>query len=201
LAQPIYTLSESLAPNGILSGGKFTLRPSLAFSCFGSVTVRHSSSGRQPNFAAWYKEWNGTFAPHHFQQTAPPIFRGRPSRWTHAHILFLYRLGTSLAVNVLHAGGRDCNPSPDGRYYVGHTSVTVNGTTCQAWSSQSPHRHSNDNDYQFPDGSAVAAVNYCRSPWGDRYFHTGLWCYTTDPNKRWEACNVPDCGQSLSYIT
>ena len=24
----------------------------------GSVTARHSSSGRQPNFAAWYKEWN-----------------------------------------------------------------------------------------------------------------------------------------------
>jgi len=29
-----------------------------------------------------YKEWNyGTFAPRHFQQRAPPIFRGRPSRW------------------------------------------------------------------------------------------------------------------------
>ena len=28
-----------------------------------SVTARHSSSGRQPNFAVWYKEWNyGTFA-------------------------------------------------------------------------------------------------------------------------------------------
>jgi len=39
------------------------LRPSLAFSYIGSVTARHSSSGRQPNFAAWYKEWNsGTFA-------------------------------------------------------------------------------------------------------------------------------------------
>jgi len=42
---------------------KFTLRPSLAFSYIGSVTARHSSSGRQPNFVAWYWEWNyGTFA-------------------------------------------------------------------------------------------------------------------------------------------
>jgi len=41
-----------------LSGGKITLRPGLAFSYIGSVTARHSSSGRQPNFAAWYKEWN-----------------------------------------------------------------------------------------------------------------------------------------------
>jgi len=37
--------------------------PSLAFSYIGSVTARHSSSGCQPNFEAWYKEWNyGTFA-------------------------------------------------------------------------------------------------------------------------------------------
>jgi len=60
-----------LLPNGILSVATFTLRPSLAFSYIGCVTARarHSSSGRQPNFAAaWYKEWNyGTFAPRHFR--------------------------------------------------------------------------------------------------------------------------------------
>jgi len=51
-----------LPPDGILPGAKFTLRPSFAFSYIGSVTARHSSSGRQKNFAAWYKEWNyGTF--------------------------------------------------------------------------------------------------------------------------------------------
>jgi len=42
-------------------------RPSLAFSCIGRPDARCwtavSSSGRQPKFAAWYKEWNyGTFA-------------------------------------------------------------------------------------------------------------------------------------------
>jgi len=37
--------------------------PSLAFSYIGSITARHSINGRQPNFAASYKEWNyGTFA-------------------------------------------------------------------------------------------------------------------------------------------
>jgi len=50
-----------LPPNGILPGANFTLHPSLAFSCFGSVTARHWSSGRQPNFAAWYKELNYRF--------------------------------------------------------------------------------------------------------------------------------------------
>jgi len=77
-----------LPPYGILPGAKFTVRPSLAFCNIASVNARHSSSGRQPKFAQWYKEWNyGTFARRHFQQRAPPIFRGRPSRWALAHIL------------------------------------------------------------------------------------------------------------------
>jgi len=52
-----------LPPDRILPGAIFTLRPSLAFAYIGSVTAWHYSSGRQPNFAALYKEWNyGTFA-------------------------------------------------------------------------------------------------------------------------------------------
>ena len=62
----IYTFSGALAADRILPGAKFTLCPSLVtpvFSYIGSVTARHSSIIRQPNFAAWYKEWNyGTFA-------------------------------------------------------------------------------------------------------------------------------------------
>jgi len=49
-------LGGALAPNGILPGAKFTLRPSLALS---RITARHSSSGRQPNFAAWYLHATG----------------------------------------------------------------------------------------------------------------------------------------------
>ena len=52
-----------LPPGRILLGAEFILRPSLAWSCIGSVTARHSSSRCQPNFAVWYKEWNyRTFA-------------------------------------------------------------------------------------------------------------------------------------------
>ena len=43
-----------LPSNIILPGAKFTLHPSLALSYIGSVTAWHSSSGHQPNFAAWY---------------------------------------------------------------------------------------------------------------------------------------------------
>jgi len=42
----IYTISGSCPPNGILTRAKFTLRPSLEFFHIGSVTARHSSSGR-----------------------------------------------------------------------------------------------------------------------------------------------------------
>jgi len=83
------TFSTALAPNRILPGAKFTFRPSLAFSYIGSVTARHSSSRRQPNFAVWDKEGNyGTSAPRlrHIYST------GRPSRWASAHILVLIGL-------------------------------------------------------------------------------------------------------------
>jgi len=54
-----------LPPDGILPGAKFTLGPRLVLlsPILTGATARHSSSGPQPNFAAWYKEWNyETFA-------------------------------------------------------------------------------------------------------------------------------------------
>jgi len=46
-------ITGGCCPERILTGAKFTLRPNLAFSYTGSVTPRHSISGRQPNFAAF----------------------------------------------------------------------------------------------------------------------------------------------------
>jgi len=70
----IYTFSGHLAPNRILPGAKFTVCPSLVFSYICSVTARHSSSGRHPNFAA-------------FSRGRHLYSAGRPSRWASAHIL------------------------------------------------------------------------------------------------------------------
>jgi len=66
-----------LPRNGILPGAKFTLRPpSLALSYIGSVTARHSISGREPNFVAL--------------STRRHLYSaGRPSRWALAHILVI----------------------------------------------------------------------------------------------------------------
>jgi len=60
--------------NGILPGAKFTLRPGLTLSDIGSVTARHSSTGRQPDFVALSRGCHLYSA-------------GRPSRWAWAHVL------------------------------------------------------------------------------------------------------------------
>jgi len=57
----------------------------------GSVTAWHSSSGRQPNFAVWYKEWNyGTFTD------GATYMTGRLSRWASVHISSCYYFPESL---------------------------------------------------------------------------------------------------------
>ena len=69
-----------------------------------------------------------------------------------------------------------------GADYIGTANTTSGGLTCQAWSVQEPHEHGL---------SDVGDHNYCRNPDG----HTGgVWCYTTDPDIKWEECHVPLCG-------
>jgi len=47
----------------------------------------------------------------------------------------------------------------------------------------------------YPDGSVKNASNYCRQP--NPNSNDGPWCFTTDPNKPWEKCEVPICGKLL----
>lgn len=77
--------------------------------------------------------------------------------------------------------------------YEGSQSKTKLGYTCQEWSSQSPHRHGYTDD-KYP-GKGLDH-NYCRNP-AEKYSET--WCYTTDPNKRWDWCVVPDCDDELKF--
>ncbi|XP_041635047.1 apolipoprotein(a)-like [Cheilinus undulatus] len=74
-----------------------------------------------------------------------------------------------------------------GEAYRGTMAVTESGKTCQRWSDQAPHRHDRTPD-KFP--CKGLEHNYCRNPDKER----GPWCYTTDPETRWEYCNVPSCG-------
>ena len=73
----------------------------------------------------------------------------------------------------------NCIPT-DGTVYTGNTNTTAEGRTCQMWSVNTPHNHSL---------MGIGEHNYCRSPNGDEQ----VWCFTKDPKKRWEYCNVPAC--------
>ena len=68
-----------------------------------------------------------------------------------------------------------------GSDYVGDISVTVSGRKCQNWLDQYPHQH---------DFSEIGNHNSCRNLHFDKAdAPQGVWCYTTDPNVRWEFCS------------
>ena len=81
-----------------------------------------------------------------------------------------------------------CYDGLTGEGYTGTLSTTKSGKTCQRWDGTSPHWH-NQNPDNFPEKSLTAAENYCRNPDGE----PAPWCYTTDPEERWDFCDVPAC--------
>ncbi|CAB1314660.1 unnamed protein product [Coregonus sp. 'balchen'] len=72
-----------------------------------------------------------------------------------------------------------------GEDYRGKVFTTKNGHTCQQWWSKFPHDHR-----WTPTATNGLELNYCRNPDRDRI---GPWCYTTDPERRYESCNIPHC--------
>ncbi|CBY30366.1 unnamed protein product [Oikopleura dioica] len=82
-----------------------------------------------------------------------------------------------------------------GRNYVGFKQTTVSGLTCQKWNSQTPHSHSREKDNY---GEKDFETNFCRNPDNEP---GGPWCYTTDPDSRWEYCGIPNCEETTATIT
>uniref|UniRef100_A0A671N1R0 Plasminogen n=1 Tax=Sinocyclocheilus anshuiensis TaxID=1608454 RepID=A0A671N1R0_9TELE len=74
-----------------------------------------------------------------------------------------------------------------GTDYRGTKSKTKLGKTCQRWEGTFPHV-TNITPKTHP--KADLESNFCRNPDGDK---GGPWCYTTDPEKRWEHCDIQDC--------
>ena len=92
----------------------------------------------------------------------------------------------------------ECKTTQIGKEYVGITNVTPSERDCQRWDSQNPHEHSRNNIDDFPETQLEDAANFCRNPDDTA---GGPWCYTTDPNKRWEFCDIPFCGMSYIHNT
>uniref|UniRef100_A0A8C4R780 Plasmin n=1 Tax=Eptatretus burgeri TaxID=7764 RepID=A0A8C4R780_EPTBU len=73
-----------------------------------------------------------------------------------------------------------------GSTYRGSMSKTLSGWSCQRWDRQTPQKHTRTPDIYSCKG---LSENFCRNPDGAKT----IWCYTTNPAKRWEKCNVPSC--------
>ena len=95
----------------------------------------------------------------------------------------------SVSSEVSSQSNRECQEGfPLGARYSGRMNVTTSGRTCQVWAASEPHEHK-DTD--------VGEHNYCRNPFGDPQ---GVYCYTTDPEKRWEYCSLPKCAPTLEVL-
>uniref|UniRef100_UPI00358E2CAD plasminogen-like n=1 Tax=Myxine glutinosa TaxID=7769 RepID=UPI00358E2CAD len=82
----------------------------------------------------------------------------------------------------------DCYLHP-GNLYKGTKSTSKSGSNCQPWEEGAgPHEERVYTPSTSPD--AHLTKNYCRNPDNDT---GGPWCYTMDPQKRWETCGVPLC--------
>ena len=92
----------------------------------------------------------------------------------------------------------ECKSTDHGKEYIGITNVTPSGLDCQRWDSQTPHSHNRNNVDDFPETQLEDAANFCRNPDDEP---DGPWCYTTDPNTRWEFCDIPVCGMSFIHNT
>ncbi|XP_053374725.1 plasminogen-like isoform X2 [Mercenaria mercenaria] len=76
--------------------------------------------------------------------------------------------------------------------YVGHRMCTSSGRHCQRWDALEPHKHKFGKSEMFPDYSIQLAEAYCRDPGGTQ---GAPWCFTTDPNKKMEFCDIMKCSE------
>ena len=79
------------------------------------------------------------------------------------------------------------NGNTPGWDYSGNVAKTRSGLTCQFWNTQTLHKHDQPRWNH----------NYCRNPSSE---DGGVWCYTTDPDVKWEYCDVPGLSFSIHSL-
>ncbi|XP_077977468.1 apolipoprotein(a)-like [Glandiceps talaboti] len=95
----------------------------------------------------------------------------------------------------IYEGKGECFRETLGNDYRGKVATTQNGYTCQKWTEQSPQTHTYKPD-DYPN-RGLGDHNYCRNPDNSG----GVWCYTTDLNKRWDYCTIGQPGDNCDGKT
>ncbi len=72
-----------------------------------------------------------------------------------------------------------------GRGYRGFLNTTKSGRVCQSWDKSEPHGHNHGFQYE------TIGHNFCRNPDNSE----SIWCYTNDPIKRREYCDIKEANK------
>ncbi|CAH1786992.1 unnamed protein product, partial [Owenia fusiformis] len=134
---------------------------------------------RKDNWYPGYVDFESVNYPNHFIRHQN--YRLKISKYQDSG---LFRMDASFRIV------QECKDSMQGRDYTGKVAQTKYGLLCQRWDAQTPHSHGKTDPNNFPDLTLSDANNYCRNPDGEP---GGPWCYTTDPEVRWQYCDIPYC--------
>jgi hypothetical protein len=96
-------------------------------------------------------------------------------------------------------GHGECFTHGDASDYRGSVNQTASGLLCQMWSHQWPWQHEKV-FFNYP-AAGLGGHNSCRNPDGE----ATAWCFTLDPDTRWELCNVGEpsttsCGKATARL-
>ena len=80
----------------------------------------------------------------------------------------------------------------NGADYRGCQTKTKGGYTCKAWNSNTPIETPSSKISE--SYGTIGQHSYCRNPDNE----PTIWCYTTDPNKRFDFCDTLRCDESFS---
>ena len=86
-----------------------------------------------------------------------------------------------------------------GQDYRGSRDFSREGVTCQAWSSQYPHPHSElTGTPEVDEENGTGNHNFCRNPGGRR---ARPWCFVLLEKVEWQYCDIKICWRLSLVIT
>jgi hypothetical protein len=120
----------------------------------------------------------------------PPYRRISKTRMT-ARLVLLAALAAPAAAFQLRKANSTAPASYDcytekGTGYVGLTDRSASGRTCKNWLKQEKYA---------PGADGIGNHHYCRNPEGSK---EKPWCFTVDPTKDWEFCEVSKCAEEAA---